>query len=148
MDTTYSSTNYHLFSLANVTIGGSEVTVQAALNACAEMNARLEPYKQPGKSWADMIASIPCDVSLNAEGWFSPVENPNGQPFQYFVYAACVTEVELDVLSGNMHILASEIVYDCGKSLNPAVDIGQIEGGLIMGLGYFLTEKMEYGEDG
>ena len=69
-----------------------------------------------------MIASIPCDVSLNAEGWFSPVDNPNGQPFQYFVYAACVTEVELDVLSGDMHILSSDIVYDCGKSLNPAVD--------------------------
>ena len=64
------------------------------------------------------------------------------------MYAACVTEVELDVLSGEMHILASEIVYDCGQSLNPAVDIGQIEGGLVMGLGYFLTEKMEYGDDG
>lgn len=134
--------------LTNLLIGGSEATVQAALNACVELNNRLAPYRKDGQKWADMIASIPCDVSLNAEGWFSPVDNPNGQPFQYFVYAACVTEVELDVLSGDMHILSSDIVYDCGKSLNPAVDIGQIEGGLIFGMGYFLTEKMEYADDG
>ena len=90
------------------------------------------------------MQSLPSDVSLNVEGWFSPVENPNGQPFQYFVYAACVTEVELNVLTGGVHVLATELVYDCGRSLNPAIDIGQIEGGLIMGLGYFFSERVQY----
>lgn len=134
--------------------GTSEVIVQACLNACKTLNDRLAPYRVNGKSrsggsdssWIDLLKSLPYDVSLNVEGWYSPNENPNGQFFQYFVYAACVTEVELDVLSGEVHVLASEIVYDCGQSLNPAIDIGQIEGALLMGLGYFLTEKVEYDE--
>lgn len=50
-------------------IGGSEVTVQAALNACEELNNRLLPYRKDGLSWQEMIASVPCDVSLNSEGW-------------------------------------------------------------------------------
>eukprot|EP01034_Spumella_vulgaris_P024084 gene24084-30387_t len=145
--------------------GTSEVVVQAALNACAALNDRLDPFRPSTKtvqltnkrryakstdtaSWVELLSSLPCDVSLNVEGWFSPPENPNGQAFQYFVYAAAVTEIELDVLSGAVHVLASEIVYDCGQSLNPAVDCGQIEGALVMGLGYFLTEKVEYAPSG
>ena len=131
--------------------GTSEVIVQAALNACQKLNDRLAPYRNNGKfnktptdTWVALLKSLPYDVSLNAEGWYSPNANPNGQFFQYFVYAACVTELELDVLSGEVHVLASEIVYDCGQSLNPAVDIGQIEGALVMGLGYFLTERVQY----
>lgn len=160
--------------------GTSEVIVQAALNACATLNARLDPYRstaalksvtgssmtphvvnpslatrsgtaaavkkqsQATSDWIALLSTLPSDVSLNVEGWYSPPENPNKQPFQYFVYAACVTELELDVLTGETHVLASEIVYDCGQSLNPSVDIGQIEGALVMGLGYFLTEQVEY----
>lgn len=150
--------------------GTSEVVVQAALNACQKLNDRLEPYrdgdqresKRPAvgvidllqrqravlaadeNSWQRLLSSLPYEVSLNVEGWFSPSSNPNGQMFQYFVYAACVTEVELDVLSGQVQVSGCEIVYDCGQSLNPSVDIGQIEGALVMGLGYFLTERVQY----
>jgi xanthine dehydrogenase/oxidase len=147
--------------------GTSEVIVQAALNACQVLNDRLAPYRESSgfgahrqrkgahsassssstADWVALLSTLPYDVSLNAEGWYSPNENPNGQVFQYFVYAACVTEVELDVLSGEVHVLASEIVYDCGQSLNPAVDIGQIEGALVAALGYFLTERVEYDAD-
>lgn len=136
--------------------GTSEVVVQAALNACATLNARLDPYraqcrsgpKHPLKTseWVQLLQSLPYEVSLNVEGWFSPSQNPNQQEFQYFVYAACVTEVELNVLSGEVHVLASELVYDCGRSLNPAVDIGQVEGGLMMGIGYFFNERVKYEE--
>ncbi|KAJ1392775.1 molybdopterin binding aldehyde oxidase/xanthine dehydrogenase, partial [Ochromonadaceae sp. CCMP2298] len=131
--------------------GTSEVVVQACINACQKINDRLAPYRtyrtlgrggaQSTSDWVALLSSLPSDVSLNAEGWFSPTQEGGGQPFQYFVYAACVTEIELDVLSGEVHVLASEIVYDCGQSLNPAIDCGQIEGALVMGLGYFLTEK-------
>lgn len=126
--------------------GTSEVCCQAALNACQVLNDRLQPFRDanPKFSWSQLISSVSSDVSLNVEGWYSPKNNPNGEQFQYFVYAACVSEVELDVLSGAVHVLASEIVYDCGKSLNPAVDIGQIEGGYVMGLGYLLQERLEY----
>jgi xanthine dehydrogenase/oxidase len=134
--------------------GTSEVIVQAALNACQKLNDRLAPYRNNGRfnktatsDWVALLKSLPYDISLNVEGWYSPNENPNGQFFQYFVYAACVTELELDVLTGEVHVLASELVYDCGQSLNPAVDIGQIEGALVMGLGYFLTERVQYDVD-
>ena len=134
--------------------GTSEVICQAAINACAVINSRLAPYRlQQGDNrgsklsrddWTRLLKSLPSDVSLNAEGWYSPTANPNNQEFQYFVYGACVSEIEMNVLTGEVHVLASEIVYDCGQSLNPAVDIGQIEGGLMMGLGYFLQEEITY----
>lgn len=133
--------------------GTSEVVVQAALNACKNLNDRLAPYRQVkskkdtkmnSDEWISLLQSLPFEVSLNVEGWFSPNDNPNNQVFQYFVYAACVTEVEFNVLSGEVHVLACEIVYDCGRSLNPAIDIGQIEGGLLMGIGYFFQEKVSY----
>ena len=59
-----------------------------------------------------------------------------------------MTEIELDVLSGAIHVESTEIVYDCGVSLNPAIDIGQIEGGYVMGLGYFLSESVQFSPDG
>lgn len=136
--------------------GTSEVVVQAALNACKNLNDRLAPYRSHMKNkangkvnistddWVALLQSLPYDVSLNVEGWYSPNDNPNQQVFQYFVYAACVTEVEFNVLSGEVHVLACEIVYDCGRSLNPAIDIGQIEGGLLMGIGFFFQEKVSY----
>lgn len=95
-------------------------------------------------AWLSLLHSLPTEVSLNVEGWFSPSENPNKQPFQYFVYAAAVCEVELDVVTGRVHVLATDIVYDNGSSLNPAVDIGQIEGAFVMGLGLLFQEKVNY----
>lgn len=142
--------------------GTSEVVCQAAVNACKVLNERLAPFvtnttasnwavkstlKASYKAkddWVALLSSLPSDVSLNAQGWYSPTANPNQQDFQYFVYGACVSEIELLTLTGEVHVLASEIVYDCGVSLNPAVDIGQIEGGLVMGLGYFLQEHVQY----
>eukprot|EP01039_Chlorochromonas_danica_P005925 gene5925-6523_t len=134
--------------------GTSEVTVQAALNACAKLNARIDPYrkgtakkeKMSTDEWINFLHTVPTSISLNTEGWYSPQQNPNGQFFQYFVYAACVTEVELNVLSGEVHVLSCELVYDCGRSLNPTVDIGQIEGAIVMGIGYFFHEKVMYAE--
>jgi xanthine dehydrogenase/oxidase len=143
--------------------GTSESMVQAALNACATLNGRLDPYRptdnsknkinsllkssssMPTSDWLALLGSLPYDVSLNVEGWFSPNSNTNGQPmFQYYVYAACLTEIELNVLTGEVHVLASEVIYDCGQSLNPAIDVGQIEGAIIMTLGWFFQEKVEY----
>jgi xanthine dehydrogenase/oxidase len=130
--------------------GTSETCCEAAIRACRVLNARLLPYKKesPDLDWKQLLMSLGPTVSLNAEGWFSPSSEANGQPFAYFVYGACLTEVEFDVLSGMINVLSSEIVYDNGKSLNPAVDIGQIEGAYMMGLGYFLTERMSYDSRG
>lgn len=56
--------------------------------------------------------------------------------------------VEIDVLSGHSRIVKTAIVQDCGKSLNPLLDIGQAEGGLLFGVGYYMTEEMIYTEKG
>jgi CO/xanthine dehydrogenase Mo-binding subunit len=58
-----------------------------------------------------------------------------GQLFAEFCFGAACCVVELDALSGEVTVLAADIVYDCGKSANPALDVGQIEGAFVMGLG-------------
>ena len=105
---------------------------QAALNACEVLNQRLAPIKaaNPTAKWADLIgaASGAC-VDLRAEGWVSPPTTPSGGPFNYYVWAAACTIVEVDVLTGELQILSTDIVYDCGESLNPLVDVGQVRRG-------------------
>jgi xanthine dehydrogenase small subunit len=67
-----------------------------------------------------------------------------GNPFFYYTYAVAASEVEIDVLTGDFTILRSDILFDIGKSLNPLIDIGQIEGGFVQGIGYVTTEEMTY----
>ncbi|HEY0395519.1 MAG TPA: molybdopterin cofactor-binding domain-containing protein [Candidatus Elarobacter sp.] len=67
--------------------------------------------------------------------------------FVGFTYSAACSEVEVDVLTGEVMILRSDIIYDMGFSLNPAVDIGQIEGAFVQGIGYILTEEVTYQTD-
>lgn len=69
---------------------------------------------------------------------------PPAAPFTYFVWAGACSQVELDVLTGEVQVLRTDIVYDAGDSLDPAVDIGQIEGAFVTGLGHYLTEKVVY----
>ena len=69
-------------------------------------------------------------------------------PCAYFNFGAGCTEVEVDVLTGEHAIIRTDIVYDCGQSLNQALDIGQVEGAFTMGLGWYTREEMLYGEDG
>ncbi|WP_406698075.1 molybdopterin cofactor-binding domain-containing protein [Singulisphaera sp. Ch08] len=73
---------------------------------------------------------------------------PKGRFFAYFTYAFSVSEVEIDVLTGESTVLRADIRYDAGRSLNPAIDIGQIEGGYVQGLGFVTTEEIRYDEEG
>jgi len=68
--------------------------------------------------------------------------------FPGFTYSAACSEVEVDILTGEVKILSSDIVYDMGWSLNPAIDIGQVEGAFVQGIGYVLTEKLVFEPDG
>lgn len=74
--------------------------------------------------------------------------HPKGHPFLYFVWAAAATEVEVDVLTGEFEVLRTDILYDAGRSPNPAIDVGQIEGGYVQGLGFVTTEEVLYDEQG
>jgi xanthine dehydrogenase molybdopterin-binding subunit B/CO/xanthine dehydrogenase FAD-binding subunit len=71
-----------------------------------------------------------------------------GRPFFYFTYAAAASEVEVDILTGEFTLLQSDLLFDVGKSLNPLVDVGQIEGGFIQGVGYVTTEELLKQQDG
>ncbi|NIC40069.1 xanthine dehydrogenase molybdopterin binding subunit, partial [Aquabacterium sp. A08] len=71
-----------------------------------------------------------------------------GRPFYYFAYGAACTEVAIDTLTGETRVLAVDILHDVGRSINPALDIGQIEGGFVQGMGWLTTEELVWKADG
>jgi len=98
-------------------------------------------------AWADR-------VPLSATGFYKTPkinydrETFSGRPFFYFAYGAAVTEVVVDCLTGENRTLRVDILHDCGDSLNPAIDIGQIEGGYVQGVGWLTTEELWWNERG
>ena len=93
-------------------------------------------------------------VSLSATGFYATPDihwdevAGKGAPFYYFAYGAAVSEVIIDVLTGESRLLRVDILHDVGHSINPAIDKGQIEGGFIQGMGWLTTEEVVYGQDG
>jgi xanthine dehydrogenase large subunit len=75
-----------------------------------------------------------------AKGW--------GRPFYYFAYGAACSEVMIDTATGEMRILRADLLHDCGRSLNPAVDLGQIEGGFVQGAGWLTSEELVFDKNG
>ena len=152
---------------------GYDLNAGAVEQACLALRNRLENFCRdleqfnPHDSivhwrydWAGCWNEIVSKAWLNrvnlsaAELYKSPhyegpsERRPRGRPFFYFVFSAAVTEVEIDVLTGEFTILRTDIVYDAGKSPNPAIDIGQIEGGYVQGVGFATTEELVYRDDG
>jgi len=93
-------------------------------------------------------------ISLSSTGFYSTPdiswdrENVSGRPFLYFSYGAACSEVTVDTTTGEMRVDRVDIVHDVGKSLNPAIDIGQIEGGFVQGMGWLTTEELVYDDQG
>jgi len=93
-------------------------------------------------------------VSLSATGFFRTPEIHfdqaafQGRPFLYFAYGAAISEVLIDRLTGEYRVTQVDILQDVGRSLNPAIDIGQIEGGFIQGMGWLTTEELYWDERG
>jgi len=87
-------------------------------------------------------------VSLSATGYYRTPDihwdskTMTGSPFYYFTYGACVAEVVIDTLTGESRVLGVDILQDCGASLNPAIDLGQIEGGFVQGMGWLTSEEL------
>ncbi|WP_310630096.1 MULTISPECIES: xanthine dehydrogenase molybdopterin binding subunit [unclassified Paraburkholderia] len=71
-----------------------------------------------------------------------------GRPFYYYSYGAAVSEVVIDTLTGEMRVLRADALHDVGDSLNPALDVGQVEGGFIQGMGWLTTEELWWKPDG
>ncbi len=71
-----------------------------------------------------------------------------GRPFYYFAYGAACTEVAIDTLTGESRVLKVDILHDVGRSINPALDVGQIEGGFVQGMGWLTTEQLVWNDKG
>ena len=93
-------------------------------------------------------------VSLSATGFYRTPkiewdkERFRGRPFLYFACGAAVSEVEIDTLTGEYRVRRVDILHDCGDSLNPALDRGQVEGGFVQGMGWLTTEELWWDEAG
>jgi xanthine dehydrogenase large subunit len=161
---------------ATAASSGADLNGMAALDACRKLKARLVAFASD--RWdvaADAVAfapnevrvgdaAIPFDafvkeaymarVALSATGFYKTPKihwdraNGQGRPFYYFAYGAAVSEVEIDTLTGEYQVTRTDILHDVGRSLNPAIDLGQVEGGFVQGMGWLTTEELWWDADG
>ena len=129
----------------------SDLNGYAIFNACEQLNERLKPYREKlGKDakMKELVHAAYFDrVNLSANGFYKTpdigyVWGPNtGQMFYYFTQGVAAAEVEIDTLTGDWTCLRADIKMDVGRSINPAIDYGQIEGAFVQGQGLFTTEE-------
>ncbi|KAI9649559.1 hypothetical protein NHQ30_002139 [Ciborinia camelliae] len=141
---------------------GSDLNGMAVIDACKQLNVRLAPYREKkGKdaSMKDLAHAAYRDrVHLSASGfWKMPRvgyewgiydKEKVKDMYYYFTQGVAVTEVELDVLTGHHTVLRADILMDIGRSINPAIDYGQIEGAYVQGLGLFTMEESLWTREG
>ncbi len=161
---------------ATAASSGSDLNGMAALDAARKIKARLtefaaEKYDCPKDRvtfrnnnvyvenkeipFADLVREAYLGrVSLSATGFYKTPKihydrsKHKGRPFLYFCYGAAVSEVLIDILTGEYKVERVDILHDTGRSLNPAIDKGQIEGGFIQGMGWLTTEELVFDQDG
>ncbi|CAG7827328.1 unnamed protein product [Allacma fusca] len=120
----------------------------AVVEACEILSKRLQPFKeaQPDGTWESWVeAAYLARVNLSTTG-FTKLEFTGICNYQ--VYGTGCTEVEIDCLTGEFKIIRTDIVMDVGQSLNPAIDIGQIEGAFVQGIGWVTMEQVGVTPDG
>ncbi|KAJ8964528.1 hypothetical protein NQ314_004823 [Rhamnusium bicolor] len=136
---------------------GSDLNGMAVLEACKVIKERLKPYKEanPNDTWEQLVKKAYFDrISLSATGFYRTPdigynwETGEGNVYNYYTVGVACTEVEIDTLTGDHQVLRTDIVMDLGESLNPAIDIGQIEGAFMQGYGLFVLEEMVYSPKG
>ncbi|RTR06348.1 xanthine dehydrogenase molybdopterin binding subunit [Halomonas nitroreducens] len=105
--------------------------------------------------WGELVqAAYMARVSLSEKGFYAtPLihydrATGRGRPFYYYAHGAAVAEVEVDTLSGEYRLSRADILHDVGDSLNPAIDIGQIEGAFIQGMGWLTSEELKWNDAG
>jgi len=133
-------------------------------HACAKYRVGAERVRFEGGqvhvgkrtlSFKELVASAyAARVSLSSTGFYATPKihwdrsTFNGRPFFYFAYGAAVSEVAIDTLTGESQLLRVDILHDVGTSLNPAIDMGQIEGGFLQGVGWLTSEELHWNERG
>ncbi|HYE45273.1 MAG TPA: xanthine dehydrogenase molybdopterin binding subunit [Caulobacter sp.] len=155
---------------ATAASSGSDLNGMAALDAANQIKARLAAFA--ARKWGVDPAAVvfaagqlSCGdqsqdfTSLAREAWFNRISlsaagfyrtpdihydraSHQGRPFYYYAWGAACSEVIIDTLTGENRCLRADILHDCGASLNPAIDLGQIEGGFVQGMGWLTTEEL------
>jgi xanthine dehydrogenase large subunit len=161
---------------ATAASSGADLNGMAALNAAETIKARLVDFAAANWGVASSdVAFMPdgvrvggqtlgfeafvrqaylARISLSATGFYATPKihydraTHTGRPFYYFAYGAACSEVLIDTLTGEMKVTRADILHDVGKSLNPALDLGQIEGGFIQGMGWLTTEELVFDAQG
>lgn len=152
---------------------GTDLYGMATLNACFEILENIKPIREkmgPDATLAEIATAAFFErIDLTAHGFFKladdrcgydwdapkptdpellklPDNSFRGHAFNYFTQGVAVSEVEIDVLTGNHRNLRSDVMMDVGSSINPAIDIGQIEGAFVQGIGWCTLEEVTWGD--
>jgi xanthine dehydrogenase large subunit len=161
---------------ATAASSGSDINGKATQNACAKIRTRMTEFAAAHYSVPESEVEIAANrvrvgdtemsfaelaklawlnrVKLFASGFYKTPkihydrETFTGRPFFYYAYGAAVAEVVVDTLTGEYRVLRADILHDCGASLNPAMDIGQVEGGFIQGVGWLTSEELCWNDAG
>jgi len=158
---------------ATAASSGSDLNGMAALNACEIIKTRLAQWSRETFGHAPVFTpdgvrvgsqllsfhdfvhqAYAARVSLSAAGFYKTPDihydraTHKGRPFYYYAYGAACSEVVIDTLTGESKVVRVDILHDVGRSLNPAIDLGQIEGGFIQGMGWLTTEELVFDDKG
>jgi xanthine dehydrogenase large subunit len=159
---------------ATAASSGTDLNGKAAQNAAQRIKARLSEFAQQKYGDGELrfvdgeveiasmrmsfqafiAAAYQARVQLWSDGFYATPkihwnrETISGRPFFYFAYGLAATEVVVDTLTGEHKCLRVDILHDAGASINPALDIGQIEGGFIQGMGWLTTEELVWNKEG
>jgi xanthine dehydrogenase large subunit len=161
---------------ATAASSGTDLNGMAALDAANQIKARMEAHAariyevEPGDvrwEFGGIRAGqqfVPFDelatscwmnrVQLSAAGFYATPKihwsraTGIGHPFYYFAYGAACSEVTIDTLTGEYQVDRADVIEDVGRSLNPAIDIGQVEGGFVQGMGWLTTEELWWDDKG
>ncbi|MGR3635037.1 MAG: xanthine dehydrogenase molybdopterin binding subunit [Shimia sp.] len=161
---------------ATAASSGTDLNGMAALDACDQIKARLVSWA--AEAWgvaedavvfvanavrvgeeemvfSDFISkAYMARVQLSAAGFYKTPkihwdrEKGQGRPFYYFAYGAAVAEVSVDTLTGEYRVDRADVLHDVGKSLNPVLDKGQVEGAFVQGLGWLTSEELVWDDKG
>ncbi|KAI9734709.1 MAG: hypothetical protein M1818_006696 [Claussenomyces sp. TS43310] len=145
------ATNTVANTSATAASASSDLNGYAIFNACQQLNERLAPYRERfGKDapLKKLVSAAYFDrVNLSANGFYKTPDigytwgANTGQMFFYFTQGVAAAEVELDTLTGDWTCLRADIKMDIGRSINPSIDYGQIEGAFVQGMGLYTTEE-------
>lgn len=139
---------------ATAASSGADLNGAAIKDACEQILERLVPVRDrmpEGSSWDDLVRAAYLDrIQLWAAGFYRTPglswdpATMTGNPFKYFAYGVAAAEVEVDGFTGAYDVTRVDIVHDVGDSLSPQIDVGQIEGGFVQGVGWLTLEDLRW----